>query len=53
MELSVPTCGAQGLSPDGLVVAVAISSEALDKPVRVSQESSKRGKSRVILEVMS
>ena len=34
-------------------ILAAISSEALDKPVRVSRESSKRGKSRVILEVMS
>lgn len=34
-------------------ILAAISSEALDKPVRVSQESTKRGKSRVILEVMS
>ena len=34
-------------------ILAAISSEALDKPIRVSQESSNRGKSRVILEVMS
>ena len=33
-------------------ILAAISSEALDKPVRVSEESSKLGKSHVILEVM-
>jgi len=34
-------------------ILAAISSEALDKPIRISEESSNRGKSRVVLEVMS
>ena len=34
-------------------IAAAISSEALQKPVRIIEESYKRGKSRIILEVLS
>lgn len=34
-------------------ILAAISSEALDKPVRITEESSKKGKSRIVLEVMS
>jgi hypothetical protein len=34
-------------------IAAAISSEALDKPVRIKEESYSRGRSRIVLEVLS
>jgi hypothetical protein len=39
-------------SPTASIVA-AISSEALQKPVRIKEESYNKGKSRIVLEVLS